>query len=110
MDGQLIPIIRGSSLDGGGGLKIFARGSGSGLRILRAQSSTHSIFFAAVLQLHAQNPASNRGEPMPKLLMVTVREWKLIAPLLPPTVGRPGKPRQSDRRYVSAFFCAEACR
>jgi len=47
---------------------------------------------------------------MPKLLMVTVREWKLIAPLLPPTVGRPGKPRQSDRRYVSAFFCAEACR
>ena len=47
---------------------------------------------------------------MPNLPMVTVREWKLIAPLLPPTVGRPGKPRQDDRRYVSALFYAEACR
>jgi transposase len=47
---------------------------------------------------------------MPNLPLVTATEWKLIAPLLPPAVGRPGKPRQDDRRYVSAFFYAEATR
>jgi hypothetical protein len=43
-----------------------------------------------------------------RLPMITVREWRSIAPLLPPT-GGPGKPRQDDRRYVSALFYAEAC-
>lgn len=47
---------------------------------------------------------------MPNLPMITAREWKLIAPLLPPTVGRPGKPGQDDRRYISAFYYAEATR
>jgi transposase len=41
--------------------------------------------------------------------MITAREWRSIAPLLPPT-GGPGKPRQDDRRIVSAFFYSEATR
>ena len=41
--------------------------------------------------------------------MITAREWRSIAPLLPPT-GGPGKPRQDDRRFVSAFFYSEATR
>jgi transposase len=40
--------------------------------------------------------------------MIKAAEWKLIASLLPPNDG-PGKPRQDDRRYVSAFFYAAAC-
>jgi transposase len=43
-----------------------------------------------------------------RLPRITNAEWKLIAPLLPPNNGT-GRPRQSDRRYCSAFFCAEAC-
>jgi len=46
---------------------------------------------------------------MPNLPMITAREWKSLAPLLPPA-GGPGKPRQDDRRYVSAFFYAAACK
>jgi hypothetical protein len=42
-----------------------------------------------------------------RLPMINSREWKSLAPLLPPT-GGPGKPRADDRRYVSAFFYAEA--
>jgi len=42
-----------------------------------------------------------------RLPRITNAEWKLIAPLLPPSGGR-GKPRH--RRYCSAFFYAEACR
>jgi Putative transposase of IS4/5 family (DUF4096) len=41
--------------------------------------------------------------------MITTTEWKLIAPLLPPT-GGPGKPRLDDRLMVSAFYYAEATR
>jgi transposase len=40
-----------------------------------------------------------------RLPQVTDREWRLIAPLLPPAHG-PGKPRRDDRRYLSAFFYA----
>ena len=40
--------------------------------------------------------------------MIKHAEWKLIAPILPPNDG-PGKPRDDDRRYVSAFFYAAAC-
>ena len=40
--------------------------------------------------------------------LITPAEWKMIAPHLPPTNG-PGKPRQSDRLFVSAFFYAAAC-
>jgi transposase len=40
--------------------------------------------------------------------MIKATEWKLIEPLLPPSEG-PGKPRQDDRRYLSAFFYAAAC-
>ena len=43
-----------------------------------------------------------------RIPMITDREWRAIAPLLPPT-GGPGKPRLDDRRYVSAFFYAAAC-
>jgi transposase len=43
-----------------------------------------------------------------RLPQVTDREWRLIAPLLPPAHG-PGKPRRDDRRYLSAFFYAAAC-
>jgi transposase len=43
-----------------------------------------------------------------RLPRITNAEWYLIAPHLPPAHG-PGKPRQDDRRYVSAFFYAEAC-
>jgi hypothetical protein len=39
--------------------------------------------------------------------MITAREWRAIAPLLPPS-GGPGKPRLDDRLMVSAFFYAEA--
>jgi hypothetical protein len=39
--------------------------------------------------------------------MINAREWRAIAPLLPPT-GGPGKPRLDDRRYVSAFYYAAA--
>jgi transposase len=42
-----------------------------------------------------------------RLPRITNDEWKLIAPILPPSGGR-GKPRH--RRYCSAFFYAEACR
>ena len=38
---------------------------------------------------------------------ITAREWKSIAPHLPPT-GGPGKPRSDDRLMVSAFFYAAA--
>ena len=44
-----------------------------------------------------------------RLPLITAREWRVIAPLLPPTHG-PGKPRQDDRRYVSAFYYCEATR
>jgi hypothetical protein len=40
--------------------------------------------------------------------MINAREWKSIAPLLPPNNG-PGKPRLDDRLMVSAFFYAAAC-
>src|SRR5262245_4686067 len=40
--------------------------------------------------------------------MITAREWRKIAAHLPPHSG-PGKPRQDDRRFVSAFFYAAAC-
>ena len=40
--------------------------------------------------------------------LITPAEWRSIAPHLPPTNG-PGKPRQSDRLFVSAFFYAAAC-
>ena len=39
---------------------------------------------------------------------LTAAEWKLIAPHLPPT-GGPGKPRQDDKAFVSAFCYAAAC-
>ena len=45
---------------------------------------------------------------MPNLPMIHTREWKLLEPLLPPS-GGPGKPRDNDRLYVSAFFYAAAC-
>ena len=41
-----------------------------------------------------------------RLPQVTDREWRLISPLLPPA-HRPGKPRQDDRRYVSAFYAGD---
>jgi transposase len=44
-----------------------------------------------------------------RLPMITTSEWRALSAHLPPTHG-PGKPRQDDRRYVSAFFYAEACR
>ncbi|WP_426609323.1 transposase [Bradyrhizobium sp. McL0616] len=40
--------------------------------------------------------------------MTTAREWRKIAAHLPRHNG-PGKPRQDDRRFVSAFFFAAAC-
>jgi transposase len=40
--------------------------------------------------------------------MITAHEWRKIAAHLPPHSG-PGKPRQDDRRFVSAFFYAAAC-
>jgi transposase len=43
-----------------------------------------------------------------RLPLITAREWKSIAPLLPPT-GGPGKPREDDRPYVSAFYYCAAC-
>jgi transposase len=39
--------------------------------------------------------------------MIRAAEWKKLQPLLPPS-GGPGKPRQDDRLYVSAFFYAAA--
>lgn len=47
---------------------------------------------------------------MPNLPMISSAVWKLLTLLLPPSARRPGKPRQDDRRYVSAFFYAEATR
>ncbi len=47
---------------------------------------------------------------MPNLPMIHIREWRKLEPLLPPSVGRPGKPRLDDRLMVSAFFYAEATR
>jgi len=47
---------------------------------------------------------------MPNLPMIRSAEWKLLQPLLPPSAGRPGKPRLDDRLMVSAFFYAEATR
>jgi transposase len=41
--------------------------------------------------------------------MITAREWRSIAPLLPPPNG-PGKPRQNDKLFVSAILYAAACR
>ena len=41
--------------------------------------------------------------------MNCVREWRSIAPLLPP-IGGPGKPRLDDRLMLSGLFYAEACR
>jgi transposase len=46
--------------------------------------------------------------PTVRLPRIINAEWNLIAPHLPPSHG-PGKPRQDDRRYVSALFYAEAC-
>ena len=43
-----------------------------------------------------------------RIPLINAREWRVIAPLLPPTHG-PGKPRQDDRLYCSAFFYAVAC-
>ena len=34
---------------------------------------------------------------MPNLPMIHIREWRKLEPLLPPSVGRPGKPRLEDR-------------
>ena len=44
-----------------------------------------------------------------RIPMITHAEWQSIAPLLPPNDG-PGKPRQGDRLYLSAFYYAEASR
>ena len=41
--------------------------------------------------------------------LITAREWKSIAPHLPPS-GGPGKPRSSDRLMLSGLFYSEACR
>ena len=51
------------------------------------------------------NPTVTEGNM--RVPLITAREWRSIAPHLPPTNG-PGKPRQDDRRYVSAFFYCEA--
>jgi transposase len=49
-------------------------------------------------------------DPMPnRLPMIHAAEWRKLKPHLPPRNG-PGKPRQDDRLYVSAFFYAEACK
>ena len=42
-----------------------------------------------------------------RIPLITVHEWRSIAPLLPPT-NDPGKARHGDRLYVSAFYYAEA--
>ena len=44
-----------------------------------------------------------------RIPLITVHEWRSIAPLLPPT-NDPGKARHGDRLYVSAFYYAEATR
>ena len=44
-----------------------------------------------------------------RIPLITVHEWRSIAPLLPPT-NDPGKVRHGDRLYVSAFYYAEAIR
>ena len=44
-----------------------------------------------------------------RIPLITVHEWRSIAPLLPPTNG-PDKARHGDRLYVSAFYYAEATR
>ena len=44
-----------------------------------------------------------------RIPLITVYEWRSIAPLLPPT-NDPGKARQDERLYVSAFYYAEATR
>ena len=44
-----------------------------------------------------------------RIPLITVHEWRSIAPLLPPSNG-PGKARHGDRLYVSAFYYAEATR
>jgi transposase len=44
-----------------------------------------------------------------RIPLITVHEWRSIAPLLPPT-NDPGKTRHGDRLYVSAFYYAEATR
>ena len=44
-----------------------------------------------------------------RIPLITVHEWRSIAPLLPPT-NDPGKARHGDRLYVSAFYDAEATR
>ena len=44
-----------------------------------------------------------------RIPLISPHEWRLIAPLLPPT-NDPGKARHGDRLYVSAFYNAEATR
>ena len=44
-----------------------------------------------------------------RIPLITVHEWRSIAPLLPPT-NAPGKARHGDRLYVRAFYYAEATR
>ena len=44
-----------------------------------------------------------------RIPLITVHEWRSIAPLLPPT-NDPDKARHGDRLYVSAFYYAEATR
>ena len=43
-----------------------------------------------------------------RVLMINAREWRTIAPLLPPP-GCPGKPRLADRRMLSGLFYSAAC-
>ena len=42
-----------------------------------------------------------------RLPMITLAEWKKLAPLLPPT-GGPGKPRSDDRLMLSGLFYSAA--
>jgi transposase len=43
-----------------------------------------------------------------RVLLLTDAEWEAVAPLLPPT-GGPGRPRQDDKVFMSAFAYAAAC-
>ena len=43
-----------------------------------------------------------------RLPQINLREWRTIAPLLPPT-GGVGRPRLNDRQMLSGLFYAEAC-
>lgn len=44
-----------------------------------------------------------------RLLTINSREWKYLAPLLPPT-GGVGRPRLDDRLVLSGLLYSEACR